>query len=220
MLFAYNPLFRAYNESGLQMLANAAPLPGGPVGPVGAAVAPATVDPARAAAAAQPAPENLGGEWRPITIQVAAADLARTESVVDTLHRHGARVSQADGSAYLTHPQPRGPVSPTSTRTCVIWSVTCAPPGSRSSRSWAESPRARWFRHPAGTTGFAPYDRHHSYLKTKYPHHYNRWLSQHCMRAGVRVLTSNKAICGVGSGNGTDARLAAETAVERSVTPT
>jgi hypothetical protein len=39
------------------------------------------------------------------------------------------------------------------------------------------------------------------------------------MRAGVRVLTSNKAICGVGSGNGTDARLAAETAVEEALRP-
>ena len=106
MLFAYNPLFRAYNESGIQMLANAVLYPAGQSAPSARRSA-ATVEPARAAAAALPAPENLGGEWRPITIEVAAADLARTESVVDT-YTDTARVSQADGSAYLLSPNPEG----------------------------------------------------------------------------------------------------------------
>ena len=105
VLFAFNPLFRAYNESGIQMLANAVLYPAGQS--AARMAAPATVDPARAAAAALPAPENLGGEWRPITIQVAAADLARTESVVDS-YTDTARVSQANGSAYLLIPNPEG----------------------------------------------------------------------------------------------------------------
>jgi len=105
VLFAFNPLFRAYNESGLQMLANSVLYPAGQS--AARTVAPATVDPARAAAAAQPAPENLGGEWRPISIKVAKADLARAESVVDG-YTDTARVSQAGGSAVLTIPNPEG----------------------------------------------------------------------------------------------------------------
>ncbi|HEX5203115.1 M14 family zinc carboxypeptidase [Paractinoplanes rhizophilus] len=104
VLFAFNPLFRAYNESGLQLLANAVLHP--------AASAPSTlrtpgVDPARAAAAAEPAPANLGGEWRPSRIQVAAGDLARTRSVVSR-YTDTATVAVAGDSAYLTIPNPAG----------------------------------------------------------------------------------------------------------------
>jgi hypothetical protein len=104
VLFAFNPLFRAYNESGLQLVANALLYPAaGARAPLRAP----SVNPARAAAAAKPAPANLGGEWRPIRIQVAAGDLARTQQVVDR-YTHTATVAVAGGSAYLTIPNPRG----------------------------------------------------------------------------------------------------------------
>ena len=102
VLFAFNPLFRAYNESGLHLVANALLYPA-----TGAAPAVQNIDPARAAAAALPAPENLGGTWRPITIQVAAGDLDRTRAVVER-YTTDARVALADGSAYLTIPNPAG----------------------------------------------------------------------------------------------------------------
>ncbi len=102
VLFAFNPLFRAYNESGLHLVANALLHPGG-----GGAARATGVDPARAAAAATDVPENLGGEWRPFTVEVAAADRARTEAVV-RLFTDAARVSVAAGSAYLVIPNPDG----------------------------------------------------------------------------------------------------------------
>jgi hypothetical protein len=104
VLFAFNPLFRAYNESGLQLVANALLYPATSTQPPLRAP---SVNPARAAALAQPTPANLGGEWRPIRIQVAAGDLARTQRVVGQ-YTGTATVSVADGSAYLTIPNPRG----------------------------------------------------------------------------------------------------------------
>ncbi|MER7418325.1 M14 family zinc carboxypeptidase [Micromonospora peucetia] len=102
VLFAFNPLFRAYNESGLHLVANALLHPGD-----GGARRASGVDPARAAAAAAPVAENLGGEWRPFTIEVAAADLPRTEAVVKRF-TSTARVSVTDGSAHLVIPNPDG----------------------------------------------------------------------------------------------------------------
>ncbi|MEE6257597.1 M14 family zinc carboxypeptidase [Plantactinospora sonchi] len=107
VLFAFNPLFRAYNESGLHLVANALLTPTGTTAsPEARSTAPA-VPPARAAAAAAPAPENLGGEWRPITIEVAATELDRARSVVGR-HTGDVRVATAAGSAYLTIPNPDG----------------------------------------------------------------------------------------------------------------
>jgi hypothetical protein len=104
VLFAFNPLFRAYNESGMQLVANALLYP-----PASSPSALRTtgVDPARAAAAAQPAAPNLGGEWRPSRIQVAAADLSRTQSVV-ARYTGTATVAVMGDSAYLTIPNPLG----------------------------------------------------------------------------------------------------------------
>ncbi|MFU8852844.1 M14 family zinc carboxypeptidase [Micromonospora sp. SL1-18] len=109
VLFAFNPLFRAYNENALHLVANALLYPSAG-GPAARSLAPQRADavaPARAAAAAAPVQENLGGEWRPITIEVAAGDLARTRQVVagftDT-----ARTSVANSSAYLVIPNPDG----------------------------------------------------------------------------------------------------------------
>ena len=101
VLFAFNPLFRGYNESGQHLLANALLYPA-----AGARKAAGT-DPARTAAAARPAPANLGGEWRPGRIEVAAADLARTRSVVSR-YTGTATVTVSGGSAYLTIPNPAG----------------------------------------------------------------------------------------------------------------
>ncbi|WP_422756474.1 M14 family zinc carboxypeptidase [Micromonospora sp. WMMD708] len=105
VLFAFNPLFRAYNESGLHLVANALLYPAG--GTAARTASPVPVDPARAAAAAAPVAENLGGQWRPFTLQVAAGDLARTEAVVQRF-TDTARVTVADGSAYLVIPNPAG----------------------------------------------------------------------------------------------------------------
>ncbi|WBB69993.1 M14 family zinc carboxypeptidase [Micromonospora sp. WMMD812] len=108
VLFAFNPLFRAYNENGLHLVANALLAPAG-AGPAGRGAPPTAtaVDPARAAAAAAPVAENLGGEWRPITIEVANADLARTRTIVERF-TGAARTSAAGGSAYLVIPNPEG----------------------------------------------------------------------------------------------------------------
>ena len=74
--------------------------------PINAHAAP-TTSPARAAAAAQPVPPNLGGEWRPGRIQVATADVARTQTLVSR-YTSTATVGVAGDSAYLTIPNPDG----------------------------------------------------------------------------------------------------------------
>ncbi|KUL41817.1 M14 family zinc carboxypeptidase [Actinoplanes awajinensis] len=104
VLFAFNPLFRGYNENGLQLVANALLYPG--AAPEARLVAP-SVDPARARAADQPDPPNLGGEWRPGRIQVAVADLARTQQVVSR-YTGTATAAVVGDSAYLTVPNPDG----------------------------------------------------------------------------------------------------------------
>ncbi|MFY1673087.1 M14 family zinc carboxypeptidase [Plantactinospora sp. WMMB334] len=109
VLFAFNPLFRAYNESGLHLVANAllAPRPAAaPASPDARSTAPA-VPPARASAAAVPAPENLGGEWRPITVAVADADAGRTRDIV-ARHTGDLRVATANGASYFTIPNRDG----------------------------------------------------------------------------------------------------------------
>ncbi len=103
VLFAFNPLFRAYNENGLELVANALLAPAGTPS-VQRTLSPGT---ARAAAAAQPAPPNLGGEWRPARIQVAVTDLARTRSVVGRYTTTATTATVGD-SAYLTIPNPDG----------------------------------------------------------------------------------------------------------------
>ncbi|GIM88958.1 M14 family zinc carboxypeptidase [Paractinoplanes toevensis] len=103
VLFAFNPLFRAYTESGQQLVANALLHPAGTAASL-RAPGPA---PARAAAAAQPVPANLGGEWRPDRIQVATADLTRTRSLVSR-YTDTATVAVVGDSAYLTIPNPDG----------------------------------------------------------------------------------------------------------------
>ena len=103
VLFAFNPLFRAYNDSGLQLVANALLYPAG----TPSALRPPAIDPARAAAAARPTTPNLGGEWRPARIQVATGDLARTQILVSR-YTTTATATVVGDSAYLTIPNPEG----------------------------------------------------------------------------------------------------------------
>jgi hypothetical protein len=106
VLFAFDPLFRAYNQNGIHLMANAL-LAGAPAKKTAQATPGAGVDALRSAAAKAPVRADLGGEWRPITIQVAQADLARTEAVIDR-YTHTAKAAVADGSAYITIPNPEG----------------------------------------------------------------------------------------------------------------
>ncbi|MGC4768908.1 M14 family zinc carboxypeptidase [Micromonospora sp. DT44] len=103
VLFAFNPLFRAYNENGLHLVANAL------LYPPGAPDARRTPggDAARASAAAAPVAADLGGGWRPITIEVAAADLPRARAVVERFTTD-ARTATKDTSAYVVIPNPQG----------------------------------------------------------------------------------------------------------------
>ncbi|PYC63487.1 carboxypeptidase [Micromonospora arborensis] len=104
VLFAFNPLFRAYNENGLHLVANALLYPAGAAPD---ARRKAGVDPARASAAAAPVAADLGGGWRPITIEVAAADLPRTRAIVERFSSD-AQASAKNGSAYVVIPNPQG----------------------------------------------------------------------------------------------------------------
>jgi hypothetical protein len=109
VLFAYNPLFRAYNENGLHLVANALLYPAAAASQQQqrTAAPQADVEALRTTAEKAPEPANLGGEWRPITIQVADADLARTQSVIKQ-YTDTATTAEADGSAYITIPNPEG----------------------------------------------------------------------------------------------------------------
>ncbi|MFG3555938.1 M14 family zinc carboxypeptidase [Micromonospora sp. NPDC047557] len=103
VLFAFNPLFRAYNENGLHLVANALLYP---PGAPDARRTPGT-DAARASAAAAPVAADLGGGWRPTTIEVAATDLARTRAIVERFTTD-ARTSAKGTSAYVVIPNPQG----------------------------------------------------------------------------------------------------------------
>ncbi|MEW9528034.1 M14 family zinc carboxypeptidase [Microbispora sp. NPDC049125] len=107
VLFSYNPLFRAYNENGIHLVANALLYPGQAAAQKRTATAPAGVEALREAAAKADEPANLGGQWRPIAIEVADADLARAQAVV-AKYTGAARTASAGGSSYITIPNPEG----------------------------------------------------------------------------------------------------------------
>jgi hypothetical protein len=101
VLFASNPLFRGYLDSGAHLVANALLYPAGRSGTAG------TVDPRRASAAAANPTQNLGGQWRPVSIQVGVGDLARARQVVRA-YTGDVRESVVGDSAYLVIPNPDG----------------------------------------------------------------------------------------------------------------
>ncbi|WP_218001689.1 M14 family zinc carboxypeptidase [Microtetraspora malaysiensis] len=113
VLFAYNPLFRAYNENGIHLVANALLLPSSKTSSDTEAARTLAATPAgkvealRADAAKAAPADDLAGEWRPIVIQVADADAGRAEAVVRT-YTDTARTASADGSSYITIPNPEG----------------------------------------------------------------------------------------------------------------
>jgi hypothetical protein len=108
VLFAFDPLFRAYNESGMHLMANAL-LSGGAVEKAASARRPAAAGAAalRAAAAKAPVRADTAGDWRPITIQVGQGDRARAEAVI-ARYTGTAKTVTTGGSAYITIPNPQG----------------------------------------------------------------------------------------------------------------
>lgn len=97
VLFAYNPLFRAYNESGLHLLANSLLLPASGKAPTADSAATQT---RRAAAKAAAEAANVGGDWRPITVRVKASDLRAAEALVRG-YTGDYKVSTVKGSGVL-----------------------------------------------------------------------------------------------------------------------
>jgi hypothetical protein len=112
VLFAYDPVFRAYEESGEHMLANALLYPVG--GPALKTLRAETVDGAspgarseiRRAEAQTPAPD-LGGSWRPIRLTVPAAQEAAALAVVRR-YAEPAAVERANGAAVIVLANPDG----------------------------------------------------------------------------------------------------------------
>ncbi|MFF5245056.1 M14 family zinc carboxypeptidase [Streptosporangium sp. NPDC000095] len=104
VLFAYNPLFRAYNENGIHLVANALLYQGATPA---AQQRTLRAEPSRSAAEQAEELPNLGGEWRPITIEVADADLARAQAVIEK-YTDTAQTASAAGSTYITIPNPDG----------------------------------------------------------------------------------------------------------------
>jgi hypothetical protein len=110
VLFANNPLFRAYEESGEHLVANAVLYPSG-----GAALRTmqrATDDTEAAAAdvsraTAQVEEPNVGGQWRPIQVEVSESQLEAALAVVRR-YAEPAAVERADGSAYIVIANPDG----------------------------------------------------------------------------------------------------------------
>jgi hypothetical protein len=83
VLFSYNALFRAYEESGEHMFANAVLHPSPSTGSAGVNNLRSAAGRSEARAADSAAQEaNLGGDWRPIQIAVARADAAEAADIV------------------------------------------------------------------------------------------------------------------------------------------
>ena len=111
ILFAYNPLFRAYEESGEHLVANAVLYPIAP-GLMARAQAGRQIDLTSAAGKAEALEAQsesvedpfLSG-WRPITIRVAAADLEATREIVGR-YTDEARFDVVGDSAFVTIANP------------------------------------------------------------------------------------------------------------------
>ena len=112
VLFAYDPLFRAYEESGEHLFANALLYPTG--GSALRKLRAETVDGAspkaqpkiRRAEAQAPAPD-LGGSWRPIRLTVPEAQAGAALAIVRR-YAEPARVEHANGDVTIVLANPKG----------------------------------------------------------------------------------------------------------------
>jgi hypothetical protein len=105
-------VFRAYEESGEHLLANALLYP--PGGPALKTLRDETVDGASPAARdeirraeAQPPARDLGGSWRPIRLEVPAAQAAAALSVVRR-YAEPAAVERSNGAVVIVLANPEG----------------------------------------------------------------------------------------------------------------
>jgi hypothetical protein len=102
VLYAYNPLFRAYNDSGIQLVANALLMGSGP-----AAADSARAEAARMTAQDAPVAADLGGQWRPISLTVAAQDAKAVASLI-AQYTDAVTKSTAHGRTVFTIANPQG----------------------------------------------------------------------------------------------------------------
>ena len=112
VLFAYNALFRAYEESGEHLVANALLYPAG--GPALRTLRDETVDGASPGAKskirraeAQAPPRDLGGSWRPIRLSVSEAQEGAALAVVRR-YAEPAAVERANGAVVIVLANPEG----------------------------------------------------------------------------------------------------------------
>jgi hypothetical protein len=112
VLFSFNPVFRAYEESGEHLLANALLYPGG--GQALTTLRAQTVDGASRAAQpqirraeAQAPARDLGGDWRPIRLTVAPGQATVALAVVRR-YAEPAAVQRAGGAVAIVLANPRG----------------------------------------------------------------------------------------------------------------
>ncbi len=112
VLFANDPLFRAYEESGEHLFANAILYP--TRGPGLTTLRAKTVDGASPAARpeirraeAQVPPRDLGGSWRPIRLTVPEAQAGAALAIVRR-YAEPARVEHANGAAVIVLANPEG----------------------------------------------------------------------------------------------------------------
>jgi hypothetical protein len=102
VLYAYNPLFRAYNDSGMQLVANALLMPTGQ-----AHTDSAQADAKRSVAQHANVTANLGGDWRPISITVAPNE---AKTVAGLVAKYTGDVTSATvaGQTVFTIANPKG----------------------------------------------------------------------------------------------------------------
>jgi hypothetical protein len=108
VLFSYNALFRAYEESGEHMFANAVLYQASAGDSSGVTNLRSAAGRSRARAADFASQEaNLGGDWRPIQIAVARGDAAEASGIVDAF-TSTANVTSSGGTTYIEIANRRG----------------------------------------------------------------------------------------------------------------
>ncbi|MGH2697785.1 MAG: M14 family zinc carboxypeptidase [Actinomycetota bacterium] len=107
VLFSYNALFRAYEESGEHLFANAVLYPSSAPEAAGVTNLRSAAGRSEARTADAAAVEaNLGGDWRPIQIAVARADAAQAAQIVSEFA--AAKVRSAGRTTYIEIANRRG----------------------------------------------------------------------------------------------------------------